>query len=177
MMYGEFLGSMPQNDGEVPASSDFNNNCDICRGPEIYGGLPQIIDAEFWRVELNPNQQLLGRSFIGLKRHASTLAELTRSEILEHHDVANRLDRAARQAFGASMINLMLLMNDSVDKNQEPHIHSHLVPRYEHPYTLGNHTYADVNYGKHYNHDGKSVYKPSIKEIETITREMQRYIS
>lgn len=177
MMNREFLASMPQDDGEVPASSDFNNNCDICRGPEIYGGLPQIIDAEFWRIELNPNQQLIGRSFIGLKRHASTLGELTRDEILEYHDVATRLDIAARQAFGASMINLMLLMNDSVDKNQEPHIHSHLIPRYEHPYTLGDHTYVDVNYGKHYNLSEKSAYKPTPEEIVMITKMMQDHIS
>lgn len=128
-------------------------------------------------MEVNPtNQQLIGRTFVGLKRHIYRIGDLTRDEVLEHHEIVSKLDVAARRAFGASMINLLVLMNDAADKGQEPHIHSHIIPRYEHPFTLGDHTFVDVNYGKHYNLGGKSIYKPSVEEIEAITREMQQHV-
>lgn len=97
---------------ECDTRQDTVADCGICRGPEIYGDLLQLIDAEYWHVEVNPtNQQLIGRTLVGLKRHIYRIGDLTRDEVLEHHEIVSKLDVAARRAFGASMINLLVLMN------------------------------------------------------------------
>ena len=73
--------------------------CDVCNGPEIYGELPVVVESDIWRVELNPNQQHLGRTFVGLREHKASVSELTHKEVIEQHRIMTALELGVRAAF------------------------------------------------------------------------------
>jgi diadenosine tetraphosphate (Ap4A) HIT family hydrolase len=93
--------------------------CTIC------SGLQGILwESESWRVVLNRNQNLLGKTMLVLRRHVERVPELTPAE---WSDLLNQLrevtDRLAR-AFTPDHLNYAFLQN--VDR----HVHLHVIPRY-----------------------------------------------
>ncbi len=68
------------------------------------------------------------------------MADMTAAAFAELELVFKGAEGALRTAFGADRINhLMLMMVD-------PHVHWHLIPRYESPRTLGSTTIADADW-------------------------------
>lgn len=143
--------------------------CDVCRGPEIYGVLPTVVESEIWRVELNPDQKFLGRTFVGLREHKPSLSDLTDEEGLEFFRIARTLEMGARAAFGVKLFNWMSLMNNAVRDNQEPHVHWHMVPRYDQPVEFAGHTYVDDAWPRQYNTGEGPAYHASASDIAAIT--------
>lgn len=139
-------------------------NCSVCRGPEIYGKLPQIIDAQYWRVKLNPKQQFLRRTFIGLREHKPDTSSLTEEEVLELHRIKSALEVGARAAFGSSISNFLCLMNDAARDGQSTHMHEHFIPRYDGARRFMEHIYIDDVYGNHYNLSRQPNYPPKDKQ-------------
>lgn len=144
--------------------------CNVCNGPEIYGELPTVIESDIWRVELNPNQQHLGRTFVGLREHKSSLSDLNEDDFSEFKRVANALELGARAAFNPDLFNWMCLMNDAARDGQEPHVHWHMVPRYKRIVEFNGHAYTDDAWPRQYNTGKDKPYIASHDELAAITR-------
>lgn len=149
-------------------------DCDVCNGPDIYGELPAVVDSDIWRVELNPNQQHLGRTFVGLREHKSSLSELSIEEVIEFHRIVVALEMGARAAFSPDLFNWMCLMNNAKRDDQQPHVHWHMVPRYSESVMFNGHTYTDSAWPRQYNTGADAVYSPSPDEIAIITQSIRR---
>lgn len=152
-------------------------DCDVCNGLEIYGELPWIVESDIWRVELNPNQQHLGRTFVGLREHKSSLSELSETELLEFHRILKKLEIGARAAFGTSLFNWMCLMNNAVRDHQEPHVHWHMVPRYPVATEFYGRQYTDSAWPRQYNTGIDPPYYPAVDELEAIAVAFRHGIS
>jgi diadenosine tetraphosphate (Ap4A) HIT family hydrolase len=134
-------------------SSEAKMNCPICawslENPE-YGF---VFETKFWRIVLAPNQSLLGRCVVHLKRHSGKLSDLTKNELLEWLTVVQTLENALQSAFGTAIFNWSCYMNHSYrEAHPNPHIHWWAVPRYKQPVTIGNLTFEDPHFGSPYDH-------------------------
>jgi len=129
--------------------------CEIC--PIIENPSQQDIDfriheGEAWRVTLRDNQALLGTTFITLKEHKESLAQLSPQEDEEFRVVRNRLIGAVGVAFAPDGVNLSCLMNYGFRSNgdpnfvPQPHVHYHFKPRYSEPRTVAGETFTDPEF-------------------------------
>lgn len=127
--------------------------CPICSwSPDDYDYL-LVYQTTFWRAVLAPNQCLVGRCIVHLKRHCGDVAETTPDELLEWLNVVRVMEAALRQAFGATMFNWSCYMNLSYREDPpNPHIHWWLVPRYNHTVRVGDITFEDPLFGGPYDH-------------------------
>ena len=77
------------------------NNCDICpilvtnnNGKDV-----QIAETEKWRIVLDPNQQFLGKSFVTLLQHKSSLSSLDETDWRDYEILVKRLEGAIKRRF------------------------------------------------------------------------------
>ena len=152
-------------------------NCDICNGSELYGELPELIESSLWRVELNPNQQHLGRTFIGLREHKSSLSDVSWEEMVEFRRIVIALELATRAAFAPDLFNWMCLMNNAKRDGQEPHVYWHMVPRYSRPVTFNTHEYTDGAWPRQYNTGDDAPYFADTGTIDAISRAIKNRLS
>ncbi len=128
-------------------------DCPICTWSSDNADYPFLYQTNSWRVCLAPNQSLVGRCVIHLKRHAGDLADLTRDEGLEFWEVVKQVEAAVRSAFDATLFNWSCYMNHSFrDAAPNPHIHWWAVPRYNHPVEIGGLVFVDPQFGSPYDH-------------------------
>ena len=128
--------------------------CDICAWTPGQPAFELVYETALWRVVLPPNQCLLGRCVVSLKRHCGDLAELRPDELLDWLKVVIMLEPALRTAFGATMFNWSCNMNFAYRESPpDPHIHWWAVPRYAHPVALSGWTFEDPEFGSPYSHD------------------------
>lgn len=127
--------------------------CPICYWSPDNSEYRFLYETRFWRLVLAPNQCLVGRCVVHLKRHSGDLADLTQDELLEWLMVVKRLETALQSAFEATMFNWSCYMNHSYRENEpEPHIHWWAVPRYNHSVTIDNWVFDDPHFGDPYDH-------------------------
>jgi diadenosine tetraphosphate (Ap4A) HIT family hydrolase len=84
-----------------------------------------IRDYEYWMVLLRPAQPTLGSLILAAKSEATSFPELTGEAFAELRRVSAEIERALGAAVGHEKINYLMLM--MVD----PHVHFHVIPRYE----------------------------------------------
>ena len=133
---------------------DHRMNCPICAWSPDDGDYLFISETENWRVCLAPNQSLLGRCVIHLKRHAGDLADLAEDEWRDFLNVVKHVEAAVRSAFNATMFNWSCYMNHAYRENHpNPHIHWWAVPRYERAVMFGERLFDDPHFGNPYSHD------------------------
>ena len=139
--------------------------CPICSwspDDEIY---LIVYETEYWRVVLAPNQSLVGRCAIHLKRHCGDLAEMTPDELFNWLEVVKILENALREAFNATMFNWSCYMNHAYRENlPNPHIHWWAVPRYKHSIKIDAWTFEDPDFGDPYNHDRWLIVPKEIQQ-------------
>jgi diadenosine tetraphosphate (Ap4A) HIT family hydrolase len=112
-----------------------------------------INESRFWRIVLAPNQILVGRCVIHLKRHCGDIAEIKPDELLDWNHNVNIIETALKKAFNPTMFNWSSLMNLSYQKDPpNPHIHWWVVPRYNHSVKISNYQFNDPLFGKPYDH-------------------------
>jgi diadenosine tetraphosphate (Ap4A) HIT family hydrolase len=132
---------------------EVNMNCPICAWSPEDPEYRFIFETTFWRVVLPPNQSLIGRCVVHLKRHTGDLADLSTDELLEWLTVVQALEDALRSAFGAVMFNWSCYMNHAYrEEHPNPHIHWWAVPRYNQPFTIDDLTFEDPHFGDPYDH-------------------------
>ena len=110
-----------------------------------------VYETRLWRVVLAPNQSLVGRCIVNLKRHSGDLAKLTHDEMLDWLVLVKSHEIALRSAFDATMFNWSCYMNHAYRERQpNPYIHWWAVPRYNHAVTIQDWTFDDPNFGNPY---------------------------
>ena len=120
--------------------------CFFCKKPKDI-----VYKDSYWCLMLDTDQTYLGRCCVVLKRHCGDLAELTKEELLDFHEIAKKLESALKKSFNATMFNWTCLMNDSY-KNipPNPHVHWHFRPRYNHKVEFSGLTFEDKEFAHHY---------------------------
>ncbi|HEX7876303.1 MAG TPA: HIT family protein [Sphingobium sp.] len=90
-------------------------------------GFPETLVAEFdhWVVLLRPAQPTLGSLVLAAKSEATSFGALEPAAHAELAIVTRAIEKALRQAVDYQKINYLMLM--MVD----PHVHFHVLPRYE----------------------------------------------
>ena len=90
-------------------------------------GYPATLVAEFehWAVLLRPAQPTLGSLVLAAKSDATALSDLSAEAHAEMKLASTAIERALRDFTGYAKINYLMLM--MVD----PHVHAHVIPRYE----------------------------------------------
>jgi diadenosine tetraphosphate (Ap4A) HIT family hydrolase len=137
--------------------------CDICSGMDPSALIDQ---TKHWSVFLSYNQNYIGRCIIVLKRHCGDLAELKLEEWQEFSGLVEKLESALREAFKATMFNWTCLMNDAYkNKNPEPHVHWHFIPRYNHQVKVAGLVFEDLDFGHHYDKNKERKVPENVKEI------------
>ena len=127
--------------------------CPICNWSPDDPDYLLVYETSLWRIVLAPNQSLIGRCVIHLKRHCGDVAETTPDEVLDWLNVVKTMETALRKAFDATMFNWSCYMNLSYcDNPPDPHIHWWVVPRYNHIVKLGSLIFEDPRFGSPYDH-------------------------
>ena len=90
-------------------------------------GFPATLVAEFehWVVLLRPTQPTLGALVLAAKSDATAFGDLPADAHAELKTVTAAIEAALTQAVGYAKINYLMLM--MVD----PHVHFHVLPRYD----------------------------------------------
>ena len=139
--------------------------CPICAWSAENKEYPLLFETELWRIVLAPNQALLGRCVVHLKRHEGDVAYQTEAEVREWLSVVKTLETASRTAFGATMFNWSCYMNHSYrSEPYEPHIHWWAVARYQDPVSFGGHLFTDPTFGEPYEHGRYITVTDSLRE-------------
>lgn len=137
---------------------------------------PFLAESPHWTIVVPPNQCLLGRCVIRLRRHAESVGELTDDEMLEFRDVALALERAERAAFGTTMFNWSCLMNLAFQVNPpDPHVHWWLVPRYDRVVDFAGARFEDPQFGSPY--DPTRFWRPPGDVLQAIAAELGRHLA
>ena len=121
------------------------NNCDICPilATNNNGKDVQIAETEKWRIVLDPNQQFLGKSFVTLLQHKSSLSSLDEADWKDYEALVRRLEGAIKKAFQPSHFNWSCLMNIAAANGQQTHVHWHIHPRYDKPVVIAGEHFED----------------------------------
>lgn len=127
----------------------------------------KLIENETWVVFLADKQDYIGRCVISIKRHCSSLAELTDKEWLDLKSLINKLEYTLKEVLGADLLNWSCLLNDFY-KNDDPnpHLHLHVRPRYKNSLFLNGNEYVDSEFGHHY--DNKRECSFTDEEIKAL---------
>jgi diadenosine tetraphosphate (Ap4A) HIT family hydrolase len=100
--------------------------------------------SEHWRVVVNRNQNLLGKTMLVLRRHRVRVADLSEEEWDDLRaqivDVTDRLDRA----FSPDHYNYAFL------QNADRHVHLHVIPRYASEREFAGARFEDPDWPEHY---------------------------
>ena len=124
------------------------NNCEICPILATHNDDKdvQIIETEKWRVVLDPNQQFLGKAFVTLLEHKSSLSDLDETDWRDFEALVKRLESALKKTFQPNHFNWSCLMNIAAMNGQETHVHWHIHPRYDKLVTIAGETFEDTQW-------------------------------
>lgn len=103
-----------------------------------------VFETTRWRVVLDADQRVLGKSFVTLLEHKESISDLSSEDWDELRDVMKRLENGAKKAFSPSHFNWSCLMNNAVVASQPTHVHWHMHPRYIHPVEFASETFYDT---------------------------------
>lgn len=110
--------------------------CGLCR--DDLG--PVLREAGHWRLVLNRNQNLLGKSFLALRRHCESVGELTETEWGELRAELIAATELLRAALAPDHFNYAFL------QNLDRHVHVHVIPRYATPREFGGRLFVDEDF-------------------------------
>jgi diadenosine tetraphosphate (Ap4A) HIT family hydrolase len=119
------------------------SNCEIC--PIIQSDEDEtiVINGQYWRVALNPNQEYLAKCFVTLRTHTEKLSDLSDNEWHELSSINRQLESAIGKALSPTHFNWSCLMNDAVGQGRPAHVHWHCQPRYKEPIEFAGEIFVD----------------------------------
>jgi diadenosine tetraphosphate (Ap4A) HIT family hydrolase len=119
-----------------PNSAPKSADCILCGRLST----PIVRENRFWRTALNPNQNLLGKLIVVLRRHEEDVTLLSAEEWLVLHEQVAWAVARLRAAFAPDHFNYAFL------QNQDRHIHLHVIPRYAGPRAAADIEFTDPDY-------------------------------
>lgn len=84
-----------------------------------------IHSYQYWSVLLRPQQATLGSLILGAHSDAESFADLPAAAFTELYEITNHIESCLTRCFNYDKVNYLMLM--MVD----PHVHYHVIPRYE----------------------------------------------
>ena len=75
------------------------------------------MESTSWKLIVNLNQNLLGKCFLTLNRHAESVSDLSETEWIDLHRQLKRTTKALTEAFAPAHFNYAFL------QNQDKHVH------------------------------------------------------
>jgi diadenosine tetraphosphate (Ap4A) HIT family hydrolase len=99
-----------------------------------------VRESELWLTIVNRNQNLLGKTFIALRRHEEQVVGVTPREWAELRDEVRWVTERIQAAFTPDHFNYSFLMN------LDHHVHLHVIPRYLGTRELEGVTFEDRDY-------------------------------
>jgi diadenosine tetraphosphate (Ap4A) HIT family hydrolase len=105
---------------------------------------PVIRESPLWRIFINRNQSLLGKTIVALRRHEEAIAALTLDEWAELRHELHWATKRLQRAFEPDHFNYSFLMN------ADRHVHLHVIPRYVGTRELAGVEFADPDYPGRY---------------------------
>ena len=134
-----------------------------------------LLETEYWKLLLNPDQQNLGKCLVVLKTNKSSLAQLNEVEWREFGNLVKNFETTITELFSPTHFNWQCLMNNAFEQDSKelPRIHWHVAPRYNHPASVGNYEFIDENYprtNKSPRYLDKDIYDQVAKLIQTKLR-------
>ena len=113
--------------------------CTLC-GPLV----GEVRQSRRWRVVVNRNQNLLGKTMLVLHRHAELLPELTLDEWDDLFAQLTAVTARLSEAFAPDHFNYAFL------QNADRHVHLHVIPRYASVRDLSGENFEDPDWPHHY---------------------------
>jgi diadenosine tetraphosphate (Ap4A) HIT family hydrolase len=140
MLRKSMLWGIEASDGTVWLHKTMETqSCNLCTTTD---GL--VDHGELWTMCVNRNQALLGRCYFKLNHHSVDATELNGDETLALAEWFRRANKALKAVFSPDHFNYVTLMN------VEPHVHSHIIPRYKGNRQFAGVTFADKNFGANF---------------------------
>ena len=124
------------------------NNCESCHFLQNTDDSRLVYEGRYWRLELNPDQQYLGKSIVTLRRHASSLSELTQDEGMELWELVKRFETSVNAEFKPTHFNWSCLMNNTAGEGSPVHVHWHAIPRYKEKRVVNGINFVDQRWPK-----------------------------
>lgn len=113
--------------------------CTLCRIEK------HVVDkSDHWTIVVNSDQAFLGRCYFALTRHETDVTKLSQAERDSLWDFFARAKGALDSLFSPDHYNYVFLMNVT------PHLHAHIIPRYDSPREFAGETFIDGRHGDHY---------------------------
>lgn len=147
-----------------------HDSCSTCllvaeKDPTLF-----LTETPYWQIYLSDKQNYPGRCFVPLKRHAASLGELTDAEILDFKRIAQALETVYFTKLGARPLNYSCLMNGAYQETDpHPHVHFHVIPRFQNAVEFGGMLFEDKLYGFNYTREYEWVLNAAgsneIKEL------------
>jgi diadenosine tetraphosphate (Ap4A) HIT family hydrolase len=105
-------------------------------------GYPETLVVEFdhWAVLVRANQVTLGSLVLAASGDATAYSQLPEAAFAEQSKAVGAIERALKQFVDYERINYLMLM--MVD----PHVHFHVIPRYEGSRDWNGHTFRDTGW-------------------------------
>lgn len=105
-------------------------------------GFPDSVISEYdhWVVQLRPKQVTLGSLVLICKEEATMFSAITQTAATELHHVVRDIEEVLGNLFSYDKINYLMLM--MVD----PHVHFHVIPRYETSRFFDDKEWKDANW-------------------------------
>ena len=104
-----------------------------------------IKEFEHWKVYLYHSQYYLGRVYLWAKREdALDLFEISEGEKREYFVIGKRVKEALDELFNPDLYNYITMNNET------PHLHTHIIPRYQGKRTFDGIEFEDKRWGKIY---------------------------
>ncbi len=105
-------------------------SCSLCDDLSGDRDCAFITENELAAAEVDERQYERGAMLVIPKHHRETILDLDDSEVAAVYVLAKRVARAAERAYGA--IGANIYQNNGLMASQhEPHVHVHVVPKYE----------------------------------------------
>jgi diadenosine tetraphosphate (Ap4A) HIT family hydrolase len=134
-----------------------DSDCPLC-SPDL---APILLESKHWQLVLNHNQNLLGRTFLSLRRHTEQVVELSPDEWKQLRDHLRLATTALRSLFSPDHFNYSFL------QNQIRHVHMHIIPRYADVREFSGVNFTDPDYPSHF-----SVPAPANKLSPDVFEEL-----
>lgn len=110
-----------------------------------------LADCGGWSLSLRPAQITLGAMVLSVRSGKFNFADLTAQETTDMGAGFALAEQLARASYGAVRINILCLMM------QDPIVHFHILPRYDHDINVGGQIWRDTDWPT----------APTIRPIQT----------
>lgn len=143
-----------------------DKKCEACEFLNAEDDGSQILLTDSWRAVIGNNHAYLGRAYVTLRTHKGSLSELNDQEWADFRQVVQTLEKAYKQAFGATPLNWGCYMNLAFrTEPNNPHVHWHIYPRYKVAPVINGITFDDPQYGNFYDNSLEKIVDAKTVQI------------